>query len=84
MDTTEPLIRTMTLDELNRNKKAVLTDLVQQAGGVNHLAIMLNIHYMTVKGWIERDQISKEGARLVEQHMTLGEHWKAITLRPDM
>lgn len=83
-DTTIESIRQMTLYELNRHKKEQLRTLLNQAGGVAHLATMLNVHYMTVRGWEERAQISKEGAQLVEDHMTLGEYFKAKELRPDM
>jgi len=77
-------IQAMMLDELNDHKAKQLAILLDQAGGTAHLATMLNVHYMTIRGWIDRAQISKEGAKLVEDHMTLGEYFKAKQLRPDM
>jgi len=74
----------LTLDELKKAHKEQLDTLIDEAGGVNHLSKMLNLHYTTVKGWQERGRISKEGASLVEAHGSLGEHYKAIELRPDL
>ena len=74
----------LTLEQLNAHKKEALERLIEDAGSVNHLARMLNIHLMTVRGWVGRNAISKQGATLVEDHPTLGEYYKAIDLRPDM
>jgi len=74
----------LTLDEVHELQKSALDRLVQDAGSPSHLARMLNIHLMTVKGWIERGRVSKDGATLVETHPTLGEHHKAKDLRPDL
>lgn len=74
----------LTLEELIKVQKERLDELVETVGGVNHLAKMLNLHYTTVKGWVERGRISKTGAKLVEDHMSLGEYYKAINLRPDL
>ncbi len=69
---------------LSKYKKDALDDLINQAGGVNDLARMLTLPYMTVRGWSDRGQISKKGAILVEQHASLGVYFKAISLRPDL
>lgn len=74
----------LTLTELENVQKQKLTELLEQVGGVNHLSKMLNIGYMNVKGWEDRGRISRTGAMLVEGHGSLGEHWKAIDLRPDL
>lgn len=74
----------LTLEELNKVQKEALDKLVSDVGGVNHLSKMLNVHYTTIKGWIDRGRISKEGARAVEAHPRLGRSFKAIDLRPDL
>ena len=74
----------LTLKELETVQKEQLSKLLDDAGGINHLAKMLNQHYMTVKGWDERGRISKDGAKLVEDHPSLGEYHKAKDLRPDL
>lgn len=75
---------TLTLEELIKVQKEQLDDLLGEAGGVNHLAKMLNLHYTTVKGWEGRGRISKDGAQMVGKHKTLGKHYKAKDLRPDL
>ena len=72
------------LEELLQVEKEQLERLVDDVGGISHLSKMLNVHYTTVQGWVERGRISKKGAKMVEDHMSLGEHYKAIELRPDL
>lgn len=74
----------LTLKELEVVHREQLDKLVGDAGSGLHLAKMLNINSMVVKGWTDRGRISKQGAKLVESHPTLGEHHKAIALRPDL
>lgn len=74
----------LTLDELQQAHKEQLDKLIAEAGGVNHLSKMLNLPYTTVKGWEDRGRISKSGASMVEEHGSLGEHYKAKDLRPDL
>lgn len=71
-------------NELKIVHKEQLDKLINDVGGVNHLSKMVNLHYTTVRGWEERGRISKEGARLVESHPSLGVHYKAKDLRPDL
>jgi len=74
----------LTLEQLEKHKKEILEQLIEDAGSVTHLARMLNINPMTPRGWVERNSISKAGAKLVADHPTLGEYYKAIDLRPDL
>lgn len=64
--------------------KGALEILLDEVGNVSHLAKMLNIHYMTVRGWKDRGRISKQGAVLVSLHPTLAEYYTAQDLRPDI
>jgi hypothetical protein len=76
MKLTEAQLNTIQLEQLEK--------LIATAGSVNHLAKMLEIHYMTVQGWHKRERISKGGAELVAEHPTLGKKFRAIDLRPDI
>ena len=73
-----------TLDELKEIQTSTLKSLLCCAGSVAHLSRMLNVPRMTVEGWVSRGRISKKGAQLVEDHETLGQHFKAVQLRPDL
>ena len=75
---------TLTLTQVQEQQEQQLESLVEAAGSPAHLAKMLNIHSMTVRGWIARKRISKEGATLVESHPSLGEYYTASLLRPDV
>lgn len=74
----------MTLEQLQHAHKEAIQDLVKEAGTIIHLAKMLDKPFGTVQGWVERGRISKEGARLVESHPTLGDKFKAKDLRPEL
>ena len=74
----------LTHKELTTQHRQALTQLLADAGGVAHLAKMLNISYTTVKGWDTRKRISKQGSVLVASHMALGEYHTAKVLRPDI
>ena len=69
---------------LAKERKEKLTELVSVAGSVTHLAKMLNTPYSTVQGWIDRERISKDGAKKVSEHPVLSETFKAEDLRPDL
>ena len=71
-------------EQLREIHRSGIDALLNLAGSANHLSKMLDINVMTVKGWVARGRISKEGARSVEQHPTLGKSLKAVTLRPDL
>ena len=73
-----------TLKELEILQQQQLTKLLEHTGGTMHLSKMLDVSYMMVRGWTNRGRISKEGARQVEEHKTLGKIFKAIDLRPDL
>lgn len=76
--------RHLTKNELAEVQKTKLEELVEHAGGANHLAFMLNLPVPTTQSYVARGRISKEGAILVEEHPTLGEYFKAKDLRPDI
>lgn len=75
---------TLPLPALRRHHKRALEDLIARAGNAAHLARMLDVHYMTVRGWITRDRISRDGAKRVEAHPVLGEYFTAQDLRPEI
>jgi len=74
----------LTKDQLEKEHASQLETLVQSAGGPNHLAKMLNVNAMTVRNWISRGRISKDGANLVASHPTFKDYFTAKQLRPDM
>lgn len=74
----------LTLSELQEAQAEAIRELVIEAGSVAHLARMLKINHMTVKGWIVRKRISKAGVKLVISHSNLGSKFKAKYLRPDL
>ena len=61
-----------------------LEKLINKAGTIAHLARMLDEDYMTVKGWVNRGRISKNGALKVEENKELRKHFTALNLRPDL
>ena len=61
-----------------------LDELIEAAEGYYHLAKMLATNHSTVKGWVDRGRISKDGAKKVEKHKELGKTFKANYLRPDL
>ena len=75
---------TLTLPELERVQSDAVDALVDMAGNDAHLALMLGINIMTVRGWTFRRRVSKKGALTVEQHPILGKHFTALDLRPDI
>lgn len=74
----------MTLKELVKAQAKAFKLLIDEAGSVSHLALMLNVPLSNVQGWAHRGRISKTGAELVEKHAVLGEKFKAGTLRPEL
>jgi len=73
-----------TKEQLIRHKRKALADLINMVGGPVHLSAMLDLSPSTVASWVERGQISKNGARIVGRHPTLGFKFTAESLRPDM
>lgn len=71
-------------EELETAQKERLTELVEFAGGITFLSKMLNVPLPTVKGWIARERISKEGAKLVKKNESLNKKFTAEYLRPDL
>lgn len=76
--------RLLTFDEMKIIYAKRLKELIKSAGNSNHLATMINVPTGTVKAWERRERISKEGAKLVENHPSLGKKFKADYLRPDL
>ena len=74
----------MTKEQLEVSQENMFSELLITAGGVTHLGKMLGVPVSTVQGWDDRGRISKKGAQLVEDHVTLGKRFKAKTLRPDL
>lgn len=74
----------LTKEQLDNIQHEQLERLIALAGGVNHLAKMLDVGYMTVQGWRKRKRISKKGAELVGNHPTLGQTFRPFDLRLDM
>lgn len=61
-----------------------LNEVIEVAEGYYHLAKMLGMHHSTIRGWLDRGRISKEGAKKVANHKELGKQFKANYLRPDL
>lgn len=74
----------LTLQQVQKQQKDKLQELIDVSGTRRHLAIMLGVPLSTVLGWVDRGRISKAGASLVQQHTALGEQFKAEDLRPDI
>ncbi len=73
-----------TKDQLEEVLKSRLDELIEFAGSYVYLARMLNISSSTTQGWMNRGQISKKGALLVEKHKDLASKFSPKYLRPDM
>lgn len=73
-----------TKKELEALFKERLDELVNCAGGYVHLAKMLKITPSTVKGWVSRGRISKDGAKLILENNSLKEKFTPEYLRPDL
>jgi hypothetical protein len=73
-----------TKEELEQLHKEHLEELITLATSYHYLAKMLGQPSSTVQGWVVRGRISKAGAKLVEEHPTLKEHFTANYLRPDL
>lgn len=73
-----------TQEQLAAEHKKQLTALINKAGSYTFLAAMLDFPITTVQGWVSRGRISKAGAKAVEQHPVLGQHFKAVDLRPEL
>ena len=71
-------------EELDKLLKKRLEELIKFASTYYFLAKMLGLNASTVQGWVKRKRISKAGAKLVENHPTLKEHFTAKYLRPDL
>lgn len=74
----------LTLPQLKLVKELMLNKLIAHAETPNYLSKMLGLNPMVISGWVKRKQVSKKGAQLVEDHPTLGQHFTAIELRPDL
>ena len=77
-------LRLITKNELYQLQKDKLEELIEHAGGIKHLAFMLNLPLPTLNSCQARGRVSKEIAHIVENHPSLGEHFKAVDLRPDL
>lgn len=71
-------------DQLDYIKETALNRLIEHAGSKAHLCRMLDITIPTLQGWVERKQVSKNGAKMIESHPTLGLRFKAKYFRPDI
>lgn len=75
---------TMTLEQLRKEHKAALQQLIDHAGSQVHLAKMLQVEVEVVKSWVRRERISKNGAIKVTEHQTLKEKFTLQQLRPEL
>lgn len=73
-----------TREELCKAHEQTLSQLIKEVGSYTHLAKMLQVPPSTAQGWVSRGRISKDGAKKVEQHPTLGQKFKAKDLRPEL
>lgn len=73
-----------TKEELEALFKERLDKLVACAGGYVHLAKMLQVTPSTVKGWVVRGRISKDGAKSILKNNSLKSKFTPEYLRPDL
>ncbi len=62
----------------------ILRELIKKAGSATHLARMLGVTVSVVNSWVFNQRISKNGARLVEEHPVLSLDFTADMLRRDL
>lgn len=74
----------MTLKELIKAQAKGFKQVIDEAGSVSHLALMLDVPLSNVQGWAHRGRISKTGAELVAKHAVLGRKFKVVDLRPEL
>jgi len=77
-------VRRYTFEEMAVIYADRFNELLVYAGNNVHLGLMLDVSTQVVIGWTNRKRISKEGAKLVGNHPTLGKKFKAVYLRPDL
>lgn len=73
-----------TKEEMDAIKQLMLNKLLELTGTQAHLGKMLNVQTGTVQGWVMRGQISKSGARKIEDNPSLSAIFKPKDLRPDL
>lgn len=73
-----------TKQQLEQHNRKQVDAVIGAAGSIRHLAKMLNVNYMVVKGWKERGRISKGGVERITKHDILGEKFLAEEMRPDL
>ena len=78
------MMLTMNKNELMAAQLAALNELIDEAGGCNHLSKMLGVNPMVIKGWTIRGRVSPKGAAIVQAHPTLGDKFSIQDLRPDL
>jgi len=74
----------LTVRNLELIKEHMLKKLILQCGGKSQLSRIAGLQQSTIGGWVQRKQISKKGALLIEQNPLLNTQFKAIELRPDL
>lgn len=76
--------RLMTHAQITEAYGVRMKELLDEAGGYTHLAMMLDISPQNTFAWYNRNRISKTGAKLVGGHPTLNKKFSAHYLRPDL
>lgn len=82
--TEDPGFFELTKEELAETWARALDELIEEAGGAGHLAVMLNIPCAYVRQWVHRGKISLKHAKIVEEHPRLGQVFTAERLRPEL
>ena len=74
----------MTAKQLRHTHVTKLKELIDFAGGVPHLALMLDVNQITIHAWRRRGRISKKGAISVENNDAFNGKFTARDLRPEL
>lgn len=72
-----------TKEELAELHRQGLNRLIEDAGDMAHLALMLDMPFSTIQGWHRRGRISKFGVRCVLRHPRFGQKFTVHDFRPE-
>jgi len=70
--------------ELEDYKAKVLGELIEYAGSVKHLSLMLDVRYTAIRAWEKQGYITGQGVTKVEQNPVLAEKFTLKYMRPDL
>lgn len=77
-------VRLMTKSEFDKAIRQRFKELMDHVGTPRQMHVMLEVSLSTATLWRNGGYISRDGAKLVGKHPTLGKLFKAEYLRPDL